>query len=257
MTDQQTNEKTEVTTPDDAELTSAAKKGKGARRTSWRAITLAVLFFAAMLCLSFTCLSGYGDGVKQRFAAAQAARDKQAAYYDVILNRVAVNGERGTPEWREYYRQALERVLSTHDFSDFCTYNGFLKDSAKVGVLPCIAVGEVRAVRSSDGTISYFRENDSLHTVANLNVLEQDVHADDYLDIDVFEKALDNRAIDIASDERTRKNTAALDAKVREDQRAFAEALKLVTPIQIRPPVVIGRSDAFEDDRPAPELEGR
>jgi hypothetical protein len=187
------------------------------------------------------------EETNRTFLERQTAHDKQSAYYDVILNRVAVNGERGTPEWREYYRQALERVLSTHDFSDFCTYNGFLKDSTKAGVLPCIAAGDVRAVRSTDGGISYFKENSIIHKVAALDVMEQDIHADDYLDIDVFTKALDARATKLAS--------AEFDAKLDDIRRSIETATKRLLPrIESRPSTVVEQPKTFGDSGLPPEL---
>lgn len=179
---------------------------------------------------------------KSQINEAMKADNIESAYTDVAFQTVAVNGYRGTEEWRGFYKIGLERYLGQHDFSDLCTPNGFLKDSYVAGALPCIAIGDKRAVKAFDETISFFKEDAKRRITHPINVMRQDVHADDYLDIDAFSKAVRDRATkQVADAEAAAKATAEEAAKkAREPDervRAFGEALKSKQPIRIVPPV--------------------
>jgi hypothetical protein len=157
------------------------------------------------------------------------AANMESAYTAVALQQVPVNGYRGSPEWRGYYKVGLERFLGQHDFSDLCTPNGFLKDSFVYGVLPCIAVGDKRAVRAFDDTISYFKEDSWRRMTHPLDIMDQDIHSDGYLDIDAFSKAVEDRASKQVADAAAAAKAA--DDAVAQNTRIFKEALQLVVPL--------------------------
>lgn len=172
------------------------------------------------------------------------ASDKETAYYEVARQNVAVNGSHGTEEWRGYYKLGLERYLGQHEFSEFCMPNGFLKDSFTIGSLPCIAVGDLRAVQAYSGEISYFREDSWRRMTHQINVLQQDVHASDYLDIDAFSKAVEDRATkQVREKEDAERQKAAEQARkeIEETTRSIKEALSGIVPLQVpvQRPVII------------------
>lgn len=180
----------------------------------------------------------FTDGFASPLEEAMKANNIESAYTDVVRQNVAVNGYRGDPEWRGYYKLGLERFLGQHDFSDLCTPNGFLKDSYVAGAQPCIAIGDKRALRSWDNTVSYFKEDSWRRMAHPLDVMQQDVHADDYLDIDAFSKAVEDRATKQVADAAAAAKAAAEEEarKTKESEeriRAFQEALKSRYPIQI------------------------
>lgn len=115
------------------------------------------------------------------------------AYSDVRYQKVAVNGDRGTPLWRKAYADALQRYASSFDFEDECSSNGFLKELPTNSSMPCIAAGDIRVVGLPGSTLSYFKEDDFRGTSIRLDVLQQDVHAENYVDIDALTKALEDR----------------------------------------------------------------
>lgn len=166
----------------------------------------------------------------------------ESAYTDVAFQTVAVNGYRGTEEWRGFYKIGLERYLGQHDFSDLCTPNGFLKESYVAGALPCIAIGDKRAVKAYDGTISFFKEETKRRMTHPIDVMRQDIHANDYLDIDAFSKAVRDRATKQVADAEAAAKAVAEEAakKAKESDervRAFGEALKSMQPIRVVPPI--------------------
>lgn len=158
--------------------------------------------------------------------AAIEANDMESAYFDVSRSHVSVNGYRGTEQWRGYYAKGLVRVLENHDFDQACAHNGFLRDKPSENTFDCIAADDVRAVRSADGTLSYFRERSFTEEVIRLNVMQQDVHALDYLDIDSFVSAVKDRA----SMAKAVSRASALSSDA-----LFKDALKTVEPIVIEP----------------------
>jgi hypothetical protein len=160
---------------------------------------------------------------------AMKASHMESAYTDVVLQKVAVNGYRGTPEWRGFYKLGLERFLGQHDFSDLCMPNGFLKDSYVAGALPCIAIGDKRAVRAYNDTVSYFKEDSWRRMTHPLDIMEQDIHSDGYLDIDAFSKAVEDRASKQVADAAAAAKAA--DDAVSQNTRIFKEALQLVVPL--------------------------
>jgi hypothetical protein len=180
--------------------------------------------------------------VESHIDEVMTADNIESAYTDVAFQTVAVNGYRGTEEWRGFYKIGLERYLGQHDFSDLCTPNGFLKDSYVAGALPCIAIGDKRAVKAYDGTISFFKEDTRRRMTHPIDVMRQDVHADDYLDIDAFSTAVRDRATKQVADAEAAAKAAAEEAakKAKESDervRAFGEALKSMQPIRIVPPI--------------------
>jgi hypothetical protein len=190
-------------------------------RTDIIGVTVGVVLIAAVAAF-MASVEGHVDETMK-------AANMESAYTAVTLQQVAVNGHRGTEEWRGFYKLGLERFLGQHDFSDLCTPNGFLKDSYVAGALPCIAVGDKRAVRAWNDSVSFFKEDSWRRMAHPLDVMEQDVHADDYLDIDTFSKAVEDRASKQVAD-ATAAAKAADDA-VAQNTRIFKEALQLVVPL--------------------------
>jgi hypothetical protein len=190
----------------------------------------------AIIAAGAVIVGAFMNGFERDIEDAVKASNIESAYTDVALQTVAVNGYRGTEEWRGFYKLGLERYFGQHDFSDLCTPNGFLKDSYVAGALPCIAVDDKRAVRAYDGSISLFKEDTWRRMTHPLDVMEQDVHADGYVDIDAVSKAVEDRASKQKADEVAAAEKATKQAKAAdENQRAFDEATKALYPIVIRP----------------------
>lgn len=204
-------------------------------RTEISGIAVGVAFIVAIATMG-VFLSSVGSQMDE----AIKADNIKSAYTDVVLQKVAVNGYRGTMEWRGFYKLGLERYLGQHDFSDLCTPNGFLKDSHVAGALPCIAIGDKRAVKAYDDTISFFKEDSWRRMAHPVDVMQQDIHADDYLDIDAFSKAVEDRASKQVTDTSAAAKTTtgeALKNAMESDERvrAFGKALKSMQPIRVVP----------------------
>lgn len=201
MSEQQTSETVTLQIPENIPAASADKCAKPSKTpATWLRANCEPLLVCAILLGVFVAAIIFVQKTASDFKEARAISNRESAYTDVYTQHVAVNGLRGTVEWRRDYKLGLERYLGENDVSDSCAYNGFLKDSNTPGVLPCVAVGDIRAVRSSDGSISYFKEDTWRRKVTTLDVMEQDVHDERYLDIDFFSKAIEDRAWKLKAD---------------------------------------------------------
>jgi hypothetical protein len=184
----------------------------------WQAI-IAVSAFVAIF-VAIVCIFVFLTGQRKAMVAAIEASNLETAYLEVMRSRVDVNGPHGTEEWRGYYAKGLARALDRYDFNQACAHNGFLRLTQSSSTFGCIAVADIRAVRAADGTISYFRERPYANEMVALDVMQQDVHAPDYLDIDAFVLAVRDRA--------SKANAAA---RTEIDDTRFKQALDSITPI--------------------------
>lgn len=231
------------------ETQPSSAAAKGMRRTASQ--YLYWLPAIAIACAAVVAVVGIRSHRNEVLAAVEAM-DGERAYYDVKRSNVAVNGPRGTGEWRARYAQALLRVLDENDFSDACAYNGFLKEGPSANTRPCIAVGDVRAVRAPDGSVDYFREEARLRRVAALDVMQQDVHASDYVDIDGLSSALDERARRIVrevEDGKRAKEKAEFESYLENSRRLIAESRRIVAETER----VLGRGSRAKEHAPDPE----
>ena len=148
------------------------------------------------VCGLFVLLTGLflvGIGLAGGETTHSDPRNAVSAFSDVMRSEVAVNGERGTPGWRKIYGAALDRALRQFDFDKDCAVNGFVRTGATAETLSCLTTQYATVTMDHSGKLSYFRAKDASGRVVALDVLQQDVHADDYLDIDLLMKIVRGR----------------------------------------------------------------
>jgi hypothetical protein len=242
MSEQQTSEPVTLQIPENIPVASADKRAKSSKTpATWLRENREPLLVCVILLAIFVAAIMFVQKTASDVKEAMALSNRESAYTDVYTQHVAVNGPRGTVEWRGDYKLGLERYLGENDFSDSCAYNGFLKDSNTPGLLPCVAVGDLRAVRSSDGSIAYFKEDAWRRKVTTLDVMEQDVHDERYLDIDSFSKAVEDRASKLKGDEdnaKREKEQVEFKTQMQDYQRIIDETEQTLKLIPVRPQTV-------------------